>query len=185
MSVRRAERQEWPDPNSNTAEQLKATPSESSDETKDETERSSSKNIKSQTTRPKPRRVLPPLKRDDEFVDLQNVIDKAAPVYEFTHGYMDSIILKCDKCKRHARGSLGAPSWTERCFEVRQRFLLCSDTRANCFFSAQWNGIFPVLRLNLVQAIVGIHFVALSVILESSTSSTPRKLGSFGFSSKT
>jgi hypothetical protein len=48
-------------------------------------------------------KVLPTF--EGEYVDYDWVPElKNMPVYVYTHGYPDSIVLKCDKCKRYAQG---------------------------------------------------------------------------------
>jgi hypothetical protein len=118
------------DPNSATPE--KVDPTEPLEDIKEEGDRGALRNAKTAPPRSKPRRVLPPLKRDDEFVDLQHVIDKSAPIYEFTHGYMDAIILKCDKCKRHARGTF------LRTISLFSIFSLLTQTRS-ALTAVEWN----------------------------------------------
>lgn len=165
MSGRRGERQEWP---ADLGASENAASADSLEEAKEDSDRSSSRTAKSAPPRSKPRRILPPLKRDDEFVDLQSIIDKSAPVYEFTHGYMDAIILKCDKCKRHAKGRRAT------FFSVH---VLVARLLSDGPVSFQSNGPCPVSISNLVQVIEGIRFVALSAMSASNTSNTPKKPG--------
>lgn len=68
----------------------------------DEIDRGSAKSNYLVPTRWKPRGGLPTIS-DGEFVDLE--VDKSVPIYEYTHGYPDAIVLKCEKCSRFARGT--------------------------------------------------------------------------------